>query len=69
MQAKACDGKGLVQFDQVDVRQLQAGALERLLRGRHWPGPHHGRIDADNGRSDDPDQRLEAAAPWPFRPT
>ena len=32
-------GKGLVQFDQIDVGQLQAGSLERLLVAGTGPVP------------------------------
>ena len=36
-------GEGFVELDEVDVGQLEAGALERFLRGGHGAGAHHGR--------------------------
>src|SRR4029077_18066074 len=36
----------LVDLDHVDVLQRQAGALQRLFRGRHRAEAHYARLDA-----------------------
>ena len=53
-------GERFVEFDEVDVGELQAGALECLLRGGDGAGAHHGRVDAGDGRGADFHQRREA---------
>src|SRR5260221_4959031 len=43
----------LVELDDVDILEGEAGALERLLRGGDWTEPHHPRLDpGDRGRND-----------------
>ncbi len=53
-------GEGLVDFEQVDVVDLHAGALQRLLGRRQRRFQHDHRIAADHGHVDDARQRLHA---------
>src|SRR5438105_2702328 len=53
-------GKGLVQFEQVDVRLLHAGALEQLFGYVDRTGQHHRGLRADIGKGADFCTRLQA---------
>ena len=60
MTASAWDGEGLVDLDQVDVCELQAGPFEGLVRRRHRADAHDGRIDAGDRHRADLHLRLQA---------
>ena len=51
--------EGLVQLEQADLVERQAGALERLVRRRHGPEAHQLRLDASEGVRDEAHPRLE----------
>ena len=53
-------GEGLVEFEQVDVLDRHAGALERLLGGGRRTGQHDRRLRSDRGEGADARPRLEA---------
>ena len=53
-------GEGLVQLDEVEIVDVEPGALERLARGRDGAEAHDRRVDAGDGRRDDAGQRREA---------
>ena len=52
-------GKGLVEFDQVDVVERQAGALQRQLDGGHRADAHALGLDAGDRPGDQARQRLQ----------
>src|SRR2546422_11559086 len=45
---EALRSEGLVQLDEVEVRDLEAGTRQRLAYGRDRPDSHHSRIDTGN---------------------
>src|SRR5205085_11457277 len=47
-------GKGFVDFDQVDILQLQSGFFESLARRRDRSAAHDLRLDAGNAPANDP---------------
>ena len=51
--------EGLVDFEEIDVFQLQAGLLQDLGRGRDRTGQHDGRLRADDRLRDDARPRLQ----------
>src|SRR3954451_1544991 len=53
-------GEGLVQLDQVDLVDRQAGVLQRPGDRLDRPDPHEGGIDAGDAGGDDARQRLGA---------
>ena len=56
-------GERLVQLDEVDVLDRDAGAVEQLADGRDRADAHHGGIDARDGRADEGPERLDAEIP------
>jgi hypothetical protein len=52
-------GEGLVELDEVEILDAEAGALERLAGGRDGPDPHDGGIHAGDSGRDHPGQRLQ----------
>src|SRR3546814_7653891 len=53
-------GKGLVDLEQIDIRRVHAGLLQRLERGWRDAGQHDRRLGADHRRRTDPRTRLDA---------
>src|ERR1700730_6028557 len=53
-------GEGFVQFEQVDIRLLHAGALEQFFGDVDRTGQHHRRLRADVGKGADFCPRLQA---------
>ena len=62
-------GERLVHFDQIEVVERQAGALERLPRGRRRTHAHVRRIDAHRGPRRQARDRASALSPAPPSPT
>src|SRR5471030_1263437 len=56
-------GKGLVQFDDVDLVQRHAELAQQLLRGRHRPHAHDARRHAGARHADHAGARCQAVAP------
>src|SRR3546814_7484634 len=54
-------GKGLVDPEQIDIRRVHAGLLQRLERGWRDAGQHDRRLGVDHGLRTDPRTRLDAA--------
>jgi hypothetical protein len=50
--------EGLVHFHEVHLFQLEPGALQRLLRGRHGANAHDARLDPGNPPRNNPSQRF-----------
>ena len=50
----------LVQLDEVEVGDADAGPREQLAHGRHRPDAHHARIDAGDGAADEAAEGLGA---------
>ena len=55
-------GERLVDLDQIDVVERQAGARQRLARRRRRTHAHQRRLDADRGPVDETAERLQAVA-------
>src|SRR3546814_12317529 len=50
----------LVDLEQIDIRRVHAGLLQRLERGWRDAGQHDRRLGADHRRRTDPRTRLDA---------
>ena len=59
---EALGGEGLVEFDDVHVVDLEAEALEQLLRRRRRADAHDPRRNAGDGGAEDPGARGQAVA-------
>ena len=57
----------LVELDEIEVADGEAGPLQRLARGRDRADAHDRRIDAGDGRRDDPGHRPQAELAGPVR--
>ena len=53
-------GEGLVELDQVDLVELEAGGGERARDRLDRADPHVGGVDAGDAEGDDPGERLGA---------
>ena len=53
--------EGFIQLDQLEVAELQAGAIQELADRGHRSDAHHARIDAGGRPPDDPREGLQAA--------
>ncbi len=60
-------GEGLVDLEDVDVVDADAGALEQALGGVDRAGEHQHRVDADQAGVDDPGPRPQAERRRPAR--
>src|SRR5947207_12439182 len=52
--------EGFIQFDEIDLGQVDAGAREQSPHGWNRPDSHHTRVDARHRRADELAERLDA---------
>ena len=60
-------GERLVELDEVEVVDADAGPIEGLARGRHGADAHHRRVDAGDGGRDDARHRRQTQGARPVR--
>src|SRR5436853_3368798 len=63
LNGKVLRGEGLINLDQVDVRQPQTGSLKRLFGGRYWSDSHYVGCNSRNTPGDDSAERLSLHSP------
>src|ERR1700719_1189737 len=52
-------GEGLIQFDEIEVRQVETVPLFHLANGRHRPNAHDPRINSRRGYGKNSPERLK----------
>ena len=63
MTATLCDGERLVELDQIELGDVEPGALEQLPHGGHGADAHHARVDAGDGARDESRRAARLRAP------